>query len=219
MKQSTLARIEQSKVITVIRTTSLDNVEAVIQALLDGGIRAFCVSTTISQPYKVIETLVKKHGKDVLVGASAVFDGEVAQKAINAGAEFIVSPFTDQDVISVCDNNGTFVVQGASTPTEIMEAVRLGSGMVNVFPAEHLGGAPYLKALKASLPSAVKLAASGDIGAGNISQYMKVGLSAVFVSNAVVQKNFVRGSDWDAIRDRAEKLLHVMEPRRTVKSS
>src|SRR3989338_1622322 len=208
MNQETYKQIDEHKLLALIRTTVPEDSEALIGALLEGGIRLFGVSVSIPQSYRLIENLAKKEG--VLVGASSVLDGEVAQRAINAGAKFVMSPYTDKDVILVCKNSDALVIQSALTPTEVMDAVTLGVDIVEVYPVDLFGGSAYIKALKGPLPSP-KLIPSGGITLDNAMDYIKMGVTAIVLSDGILEKSLIRADSWDTIRDRAKQLVEKVE--------
>ncbi len=216
MNQDTFKQIDDNKLLAFIRTSVPEDSEALIGVLLDGGIRLFEVSVNIPHSYRLIENLAKKEG--VLVGAASVVDGEIAQRAINAGAKFVASPYTDKDVIYVCKNNETLVIQSALTPTEVMDAVRLGVDIVEVYPADLFGGPAYIKALKGPLPSP-KLIPSGGITPENALEYLKLGVTALVLSDGILEKSLIRADSWDTIRDRAKQLVEKVESLKAVKSN
>jgi 2-dehydro-3-deoxyphosphogluconate aldolase/(4S)-4-hydroxy-2-oxoglutarate aldolase len=158
---------EENKFVAVIRTSSHEDAETMLQAVTAGGIKILEITTTIPQSMKLIENWSKKEG--LLVGAGTVIDGELAQRAINAGAKFISSHYTDREIASVAKNSETFLIQGGVTPTEAVNAWQLGADFVKVYPAEFFGGPQYIKALKGPLPF-IKFVAAGEITAENASR-------------------------------------------------
>lgn len=214
MNEDVLRQIEDHKLVAFIRTSVPEDCEALIAALLEGGIRLFEVAVTIPQSFKLIESLAKREG--ILVGAGSVQDGEIAQRAINAGARFVVSPYTDKDVIYVCRNSDTIVIQGAVTPTEVMDAVRLGVDIIEIYPVDFFGGPAYIKALKVPLPS-LRLMPSGGVTVENAIDYIKLGVTALVLSDGVLDKSLIRANSWDAIRDRARQLAEKLESFKAVK--
>jgi 2-dehydro-3-deoxyphosphogluconate aldolase/(4S)-4-hydroxy-2-oxoglutarate aldolase len=215
MKENTFKEIDDHKLVAFIRTSVPEDTEQVVNALVEGGIRAFQIAVSIPQCFKVIENLAKRDS--LVVGAGSVHDGEIAQRAINAGARFIVTPFTDKDVIYVCMNSDTMVVQAAATPTEAMSAVKLGVDLVEIYPVDLLGGPAYIKALRGPLPS-LKLAASGGITVENAFEYVKLGVTAVVLGSGVIEKSLIRANNWSEIRERARQLTEKIDSLKTVKS-
>ncbi len=204
---SSLKWFDDYKFVAVIRAASADDAEAMIKAASEGGIRIFEISLQTSQAIRLIENYSKKD--NYLFGAGTVTDGEMAQRAINAGAKFISSHYTDKDVITVAKNKDIFVIQGASTPTEAVNAFHLGADLVNIYPASFLGGPAYLKFLRGPLPF-LKLAASGDITADNAFDYLKY-TSAVYLDKALFDKSLVRSHSWSEIKLRAKQLTQRLD--------
>lgn len=209
MVSETLKQIEERKLIAFIRTSVPEDTESVIQALYEGGIRPFAVSTAISHWVRVLEGLLKREG--VVPGVASVLDGEVAHRAITLGAKFIMSPCTDKDVVNVCKNSDTLVIQAATTPTEAMDAVRLGVDLVEVYPVDLMGGHNYIDALRCHLPF-LKLVASGGITVDNALDYLKEGATAVVLANGLIEKSLLRSNNWPAMRERAQSLVAKLEP-------
>lgn len=204
---SPLKLIEENKLIAVIRSSSASDAEAMINAAMEGGFRIFEISLQTPQTIRLIETYAKREG--VLIGAGTITDGEMAQRAINAGAHFLSSPYTDRDVISVAKNNNTFVMQGAVTPTEIMNAYQLGADLVMVYPIAPSGGPQYLKALRNALPSR-KLVAAGGVSLDNLFEYLKDSI-AVCVKQSLFERPLVRTDNWKEITERAREFSKKLE--------
>ncbi len=202
-----LKLIEENKLIAVIRSSSADDAEEMIKAALAGGFRIFEVSMQTPQATRIIEAYAKKDG--VLVGAS-VTDGEMAQRAIKAGAEFVSTPYTDREVISVAKHNGCFVIQGALTPTEIVNAYQLGADLVMVNPIASSGGPQYLKSLRNALPSQTKLIVAGGVNLDSVFDYLKDSV-AVCVKQSLFERPLVRTDNWQQITERARQFSEKLE--------
>lgn len=205
---------EENKFIAVIRTGSNEDAEKMIEAVTAGGIKIIEITTTIPQAFKLTETWSKKEG--LLVGSGTVLDGELAQRAINAGAKFISSHYTDREITSVGKNNDTFLIQGAATPTEAMNAWQLGADIINVYPAEFYGGPRYLKALKGPLPF-IKFMASGEITPENAFDYLKHAY-AVALNHTFFDKSLIRSNNWAAITEKTRLLTQKLESLKVSKS-
>ena len=210
---SILKTIEENRLIAVVKSSSAKDAEAMIQAAMDGGFRIFELSMQVPQATRLIETYAKRDG--VLFGAGTVTDGEIAQRAINSGAHFISTPYTHRDIIRVAKNNNTFVVQGAVTPTEIIEAYELGADLVMVYPIAPAGGPEYLKALRNAVPS-LKLMAAGGITLENVFDYFKDSI-AVCVKQSLFEHSLVRTDNWKEITERARQFNEKLETARVSK--
>ena len=198
---------EEHKFLAVIRTSSNDDAEELLKAVTAGGIKIFEIAMTTPQATRLLESWSKKEG--LLVGAGTVTDGEMAQRAVNAGAKFISSHYTDREVVSVAKNNDTFLIQGAATPTEAVNAWQLGVDMVKIYPVESFGGPAYLKSLKGPFPF-VKLIASGQITPENAFDYLKYSC-AVALDQAFFDKTLIRSHHWSEVTDRARQVTQKLE--------
>ena len=191
----------------VIRSGSSDDAEKMIRAAVNGGIKIFEISMQTPQAARLIEQYAKKDG--LLFGAGSVSDGEMAQRAINAGAKFLASHYTDKDIVTVAKNNDIFVIQGAFTPTEAFTAYQLGADLVKIYPAGVAGGPEYLKRLRGPLPF-VKMSAAGDVTLENAFEYLKYCVS-VSLGKGLFDKQLVRSDSWAEITERAKQFTQKLE--------
>lgn len=202
-----LKGFEEHKFVALIRSGSAEDAEAMIKAASAGGFRIFDISTQTPQALRLIEAYSKKEG--LLVGAGSVPDGEMAQRAINAGAKFLSNPYTDRDVINVAKNNNTFVIAGVMTPTEAFAAFQFGADLIKIYPAGLAGGPAYLKAVRGPMPF-LKLMAGGDVTLENASEYLKHCL-AVSVGKSLFDKSLIRSDKWSEITERARQFTQKLE--------
>lgn len=211
----TLKFFEENKFVAVIRTSSHEDAEEMLRAVTQGGIKILQITLTIPQATRLIENWTKQEG--LLVGAGTVTDGEMAQRAINAGARFLTSHYTDRDVISVGKNNNTFLIQGAATPTEAVNAWQLGADLVKIYPVHSYGGPAFARALKGPLPF-IKFLASGDVTLENAFDYLKYAC-AVSLNQAFFDKALVRSNNWSEITERARQLTQKLDSLKAVKNA
>ena len=204
---------EEHKFVALIRSGSADDAEAMIKAAAAGGLRIFDISAQTPQAIRLIETYSKKD--NYFVGAGSVLDGEMAQRAINAGAKFLSNPYTDRDVINVAKNNNTFVIAGATTPTEAFNAWQFGADLVKIYPAGLAGGPAYLKAIRGPLPF-LKLIAGGDVTVENAPEYLKHCV-AVSVGKSLFDKALIRSDKWSEITERAKQFTQKLESLKVAK--
>lgn len=199
---------EEQKIIAVVRASEHGDADAIAKALVDGGIKILEITPNVPQCTKLIEGLAKLN--QVCVGLGSVTDGEQAYRAINAGARFISSHYTDRNIFTVCKNNNVTVIQGASTVNESIEAYNLGVDLVKIYPANFLGEAPFINRLKRSFPF-LKLVPSGGITLENFLDYIKVGASACVVGRSLSDKSLIRAHQWSEITERAKQLVQKLE--------
>lgn len=211
----TLKFFEENKFVGVVRTSSNEDAEEVLRAVTEGGIKIVEITMTVPQATRLIENWSKKEG--LLIGAGTVTDGEMAQRALNAGAKFLASHYTDREVISVGKNNGTFLIQGAVTSTEAVNAWQLGADLIKVYPVEAFGGPRYLRSMKGPLPF-LKLMASGEITLENAFDYLKYAC-AVAIHQPVIDKALIRSHHWQEITERVRQLTQKLESLKVPKNS
>jgi 2-dehydro-3-deoxyphosphogluconate aldolase/(4S)-4-hydroxy-2-oxoglutarate aldolase len=173
--QQTLQTLLETKIVAIVRSPSSAELVQVARALFDGGIRAIEVTFTVPNAIRVLEQIAAELGQDIVLGAGTVLDAETARLAILAGAEFIVAPNTNAEVIQMCRRYSKVVIPGAFTPTEVVHAWELGADIVKIFPAE-VGGPAYIRALKAPLPH-IRLMPTGGVNLQTVGDFLKAGAS------------------------------------------
>lgn len=206
-KAETIARIIDGGVIPVIRASSHGEALAVIDAIAAGGITTIEVTMTVPDAVTLIARLSERD--DLLIGAGSVLDHETARECIDAGAEFIVSPATNFDTILYCNDAEIVVIPGALTPTEIRNAWDAGADFVKVFPADSMGGAKYLKALKAPMPD-IKLIPTGGVNLSTAADFIRAAAEAIGVGADLVDLKAVREGRARAITAAARRYLEIV---------
>lgn len=212
-KSETINRIIQTGLIPVIRAESSDIAMRAIDAIKEGGVSVLEITMTVPGAVRVIEELAKRFGADAVVGAGTVLDAETARICILAGAQFIVSPALDLGTISCCRRYGIPVVPGALTPSEVVTAWKAGADFVKIFPANALGGASYIKALKAPLPQ-VELIPTGGVSLATAADFIKAGAAALGVGSDLVDTKALRAGDGKVITERARQFIEIVKSAR-----
>lgn len=213
MKNEITAKIKEEKIIAIIRHLGAKDAEALCEALYKGGIRlaeiTFDPAGTIpaEETAKTISVLREKFSGKMLIGAGTVLDMDYARIAIGAGAEFIISPNTDPDVIRYTKECGRVSIPGAMTPTEVVSAYRAGADFVKVFPSDTLG-LKFIKALRAPLPH-IPLIPTGGINTGNIADFLSAGAAAVGIGSNLSRNDLVKAGRLDEITALAEEYLRA----------
>ena len=198
--------IAEVGIIPVIRAPSADAAVAVVEALLQAGLTVAEITMTVPNAIDAIAAVAKRFARHVLVGAGTVTDAKTARRAIDAGADFIVTPCLVPDVIDTARRADVAVLPGALTPTEVFEAFRLGGDMVKVFPAQNVGGAAYLRALRGPFPD-IPLVPTGGVTLENIREMFDAGAAAVGVGSELVSKDALARRDYAAIGALASQFL------------
>lgn len=210
-KQEVGARICEGGVIPVIRASSHEEALAVIDAIAAGGITTIEVTMTVPNAVELIRKLSDR--EDLLIGAGSVLDPETARECIAAGAQFIVSPATNFDTILYCNEAGIAIMPGALTPTEVVNAWDAGADFIKIFPADSMGGAKYLKSLKAPLPQ-IKLIPTGGVSQSTAADFIKAGAEAVGVGADLVDIKAIKEGRAGDITEAAKKYLEIVREAR-----
>jgi 2-dehydro-3-deoxyphosphogluconate aldolase/(4S)-4-hydroxy-2-oxoglutarate aldolase len=203
---SVVDRIREVGILPVVRAASSDEALAAVEAIREGGIPVLEITMTVPGAVKIIKDLVLRLGDDALVGAGTVIDSDTARACVDAGASFIVSPALDIPTIETCRILGVPIFPGAMTPTEVLTAWKAGADAVKVFPANAVGGATYLKSLKAPLPQ-IELIPTGGVSLKNIADFIHAGALAVGVGADLVDVNAIRNGDAASITAKAREYV------------
>jgi 2-dehydro-3-deoxyphosphogluconate aldolase / (4S)-4-hydroxy-2-oxoglutarate aldolase len=193
-------------IIPVIRASSADTAIRVIEALVSAGLPVAEVTMTVPNAIEAIAAASRRFGGDVLIAAGTVTDGATARRAIDAGAEMIVSPCLVNEVIEVARSHDVAVVSGALTPTEILAAVTAGADLVKVFPANSVGGPAYLRALRGPFPD-LQLVPTGGVTLDNVGDFFRAGAVAVGVGGELVSRELLDKGDYAAIAAMAARFI------------
>ncbi|HEV7373137.1 MAG TPA: bifunctional 4-hydroxy-2-oxoglutarate aldolase/2-dehydro-3-deoxy-phosphogluconate aldolase [Pyrinomonadaceae bacterium] len=208
-KSQTVHQIRETGIIPVVRAASADEAMRAIDAIKEGGISVLEITMTVPGAVRVIEEVIARYGSDALVGAGTVLDAETARTCILAGAQFVVSPSLDMGTIACCRKYGVAVMPGALTPTEVVQAWAAGADFVKVFPAGALGGATYIKTLKAPFPQ-VELVPTGGVSLKTAADFIKAGASALGVGADLVDVKALREGQGSLITERARQFVEIV---------
>jgi 2-dehydro-3-deoxyphosphogluconate aldolase/(4S)-4-hydroxy-2-oxoglutarate aldolase len=207
-----VARIRAVGIIPVIRAPSAELAIAAVDAIRAGGIDVVELTMTVPNALSVIEQVVARHS-DALIGAGTVLDAETARACMLAGARFIVAPIVDRPTIRACRTYGVPIAPGALTPTEIVAAWRAGADMVKVFPCSAVGGASYIKALRAPLPQ-IELVPTGGVTAATVGDYIAAGACAVGAGADLVDLARLSRGDHAGVTDNARRYVAAVQQAR-----
>lgn len=206
-REDIIERILETAVIAIVRLDDGSQLGAVAEAIQAGGIDVIEFTMTTPGALDAIAEAAA-NSKGVLIGAGTVLDADTARKAIDAGAEFIVSPATDPRVISAAHEHDKAALPGAYTPTEIVRAIELGADLVKLFPAGMLGP-NYIKAIKGPLPHA-RLLPTGGVSLENAAAFFKAGAAAIAVGTELVNNQLVRDGNFEAITRTAHQFAQIV---------
>lgn len=210
MNNSELERIlAEDRTLAVVRAKAIPDAARLAEALAKGGIRTLELTFTTPDVTRHLRRAAETAGDHgAVVGVGTVMAATQAREAIDAGAQFLVTPGLRPDVAAVAREAGVPISLGAMTPTEVATALDLGSEIVKIFPARQLGP-QYLKDLQGPFPR-IKLLPSGGVDAGNARGYLDAGALAVCCGTSVVPPAAVDAGDWDDITARAKAFVQAL---------
>ncbi len=213
-KRDIFNRMIEEGLIPVVRVTSAQEAMDVADAIKEGGVSFIEITMSVQGAIDVIKELTKKYKDDIVMGAGTVLDTETARAALLAGAQFIVSPTLNLDLISLAHRYSAVVIPGAMTPTEILAAWNAGADMVKVFPAAQLGGPEYLKAIRGPLPQ-ILLVPTGGVNLQNAGAFIKAGATALGVGGELVDKKAIQEKKFQVITENTRAFLKAIKEART----
>lgn len=205
----TIKKIEENKIIVIVRGVDSDKLISLSQAMYDGGIRL--VEFTYDASGKIsdeeiaanIQKVAEHFKGKMIIGAGTVLTEKQVELTKKTGGKFIISPDTYPEVIKKTKELELVSIPGAFTPTEIATAKRLGADFVKVFPVNYMGS-KYIKDIKAPL-SNVKLLAVGGINADNMKEYFDAGAAGIGIGSGVVDKAKISAGDFEGITELAKR--------------
>ena len=180
------------------------------EAVCKGGISIVEITMTVPGAVDVIRELAKGSGKEILIGAGTVLNAEMARRCLDAGAEFLVSPGFNHDMVELAVREGKLVMAGALTPTEVITAWEAGADFVKVFPCGQVGGAKYIRALKGPLPQ-IPLVPTGGVNLNTAAEFIEAGAAALGVGGELVQAEALTAGKTEVIVENARKFLEIVK--------
>src|SRR5213593_2128888 len=207
-KESQLQQVLDCGIVAVVRSPDSQQLVEVCRALADGGVPVVEITMSVPNALDVLRQVRQALGDRVLLGAGTVLDAETARAVLLAGAEFIVAPTLNLDVIRLCRRYDKLVIPGAFTPTEILTAWEAGADIVKVFPADVLGPA-FFKAVRAPLPQ-VRLMPTGGVDLGTAADFLRAGACCLGVGGQLIEPKAVAERNFDRIRDLARQYAAIV---------
>lgn len=207
--EEVIRKIGDIGIVPVVRAASVEEANRAIEAICAGGIPVVEITMTIPNAVSVIREVAKQRGNDVLIGAGTVTNAEQAETCLRAGAQFLVSPGLAVSVLSVARANQKLAIPGALTPTELMHAQDQGAHLVKIFPCGNVGGAKYLKSLKAPFPKA-NLIPTGGVNAANAADFIAAGAFALGVGADLVDATALHEGNLEKITSAAKELVDAI---------
>jgi 2-dehydro-3-deoxyphosphogluconate aldolase / (4S)-4-hydroxy-2-oxoglutarate aldolase len=211
-KAEVCLRIEESRIIAVIRAATPTLALAAANAAAEGGVSVIEITMTVPGALEAIREL-SRSALHLLVGAGTVLDASAARECLEAGARFLVSPGFDRATVELARREGILMMAGALTPTEILEAWRAGSDFVKIFPCGYLGGASYLQTLKAVLPQ-VPMIPTGGVNLKTAGPLLEAGAAALGVGGELISGAALQAGDFRKIATTARHFLEIVKNHR-----
>lgn len=213
-REQGLQQIKKTRLIAIARGVKRKQIVPAAEALLQGGITVMEVTLNTPDALMMIQDLQERLGDRMYIGAGTVLDSDDAQEAVRAGASFLVTPNTDEDVIRYAAEEGIPIFPGAMTPTEIVRAWKAGATAIKIFPSSGLG-LPYLKELMAPLDR-IPMIAVGGIREDNVREYLNIGCYAVGVGGSLISLKEIDNGNYTALRDKAARLTRQIQAASTM---
>jgi 2-dehydro-3-deoxyphosphogluconate aldolase / (4S)-4-hydroxy-2-oxoglutarate aldolase len=207
-REPQLRHVLECGIVAVVRSPDSQQLVEVAEALAGGGVTVIEITMTVPGALDVVRQVRKALGDRILLGAGTILDAETARAALLAGAEFLVAPTVNRDVIRLCRRYGKLVMPGAFTPTEILTAWEAGADIVKVFPAEVVGPA-FFKALRGPLPQ-VRLMPTGGVDLNTAADFLRAGACCLGVGGQLVEPRAVAERNFDRIRDLARQYVNLV---------
>jgi 2-dehydro-3-deoxyphosphogluconate aldolase / (4S)-4-hydroxy-2-oxoglutarate aldolase len=202
-----------SGAVAVIRLADASKLIKVAEAIYKGGVSAIEITMTVPDAINVIKNACREIGSYMNVGVGSVLDPETAQKAIDAGANYVVSPIFKKEIIEVAHSNGVPAMPGAFTPTEIQMAFEAGADIVKVFPADVVGMA-FFKGILAPMPH-LKLMPTGGVSLTNAGDWLKAGACLIGVGSALLDKKAIETGNYKVLTENAKILMGSISKAKT----
>lgn len=208
-KETQLRHILDTGIVAVVRSPDSQQLVEVVRALADGGVTVVEITMTVPDALGVLRQVRQALGDRVLLGAGTILDSETARAALLAGAEYLVAPTLNLEVIRLCQRYSKLVMPGAFTPTEILTAWEAGADIVKVFPADVVGPA-FFKAMRGPLPQ-VRLMPTGGVDLNTAADFLRAGACCLGLGSQLVEPRAVAERDFDRIHDLARQYVAVVK--------
>ena len=208
-------KILEEKIVAIIRVSDSSKVIPTANAILKGGIKCIEISLNTPDAFNRITELSKIEG--IIPGAGTITDKKMAIRAIEAGAEYVVTPISKKEIIDACHRLDKPVFSGAFTPAEIFQAHQWGADVIKVFPAETLGIA-YIKAVNTPFPE-IKLMPTGGVTPDNIDKWFDMGAVCVGAGGRFTKADIIENCEWGRLakiaKEFTDNIYHYKANRKT----
>jgi len=204
--------IKNTGIVAIMRGIGEEEALHTVEALCNAGVKAIEVTFNTRGADKIISSLLDRFKGDIIVGAGTVTNPAIAAKAVECGAEFVLAPNTDAEVVEVVKNYGKVMVPGAFTPTEVLKCHDMGADIVKIFPVSAVGP-KYIKDLRGPYDN-IEMMPVGGVDVSNAREYIKAGSIAVGAGGSLIRKDFLAKGNYNAIEELAEKFIYEINSAR-----
>jgi 2-dehydro-3-deoxyphosphogluconate aldolase/(4S)-4-hydroxy-2-oxoglutarate aldolase len=211
-KANILEKVKELGLLAVIRGPSAELTVKMVEALVEGGVLGIEITYSTPNAEEVVRTLSKYYGSKILLGMGTLTNIEQPQSALQAGANFLVSPICEPQLVQAMVATGLVCMAGAFTPTEVFQAYNLGVDVVKVFPGS-LGGPAYVKSLRGPFPY-IPMMPTGGVSAGNVADWFAAGVVAVGAGSELCPPQLARDGKFAEISQRAAEFIQVVKSAR-----
>lgn len=185
-------------IVGIIRGNTFEEIKEILPVFIDAGLSTIEITLNTPAATEIIRYATEQYAGELNIGAGTVCSEDDLERALGAGAQFIVTPIINDAVIKSCVKAGIPIFPGAFTPTEIYQAWELGATMVKVYPATSLG-ASYIKDVKAPLDK-IKLLPTGGVNKDNLAEFMKAGADGLGIGGQLFHKQHIADKNWAALK-------------------
>lgn len=204
-----IEQLTAAPIVPILRKVPYEKSAAIVNALIEGGVTSIEVTMESDRAEEIIAETVHAHGNRVLVGAGTVLNVDDCRRAIEAGAQFIVTPALDEEVVTYAVEQGVPIIPGVFTPSEMMRAINLGAEAIKLFPASVVGPA-FIKDVKGPLGH-IPIMTTGGITLETAADYIGAGAAAVGTGSALLKKELIASSDWEGLKRETVKWLEAVQ--------
>jgi len=205
-------KVKELGLLAVIRGPSPELTVKIVEALVAGGVSGIEITYSTPDAEEVVRTLCGKFGDSIILGMGTLTKPEQALSAKAAGANFLVSPICEPNLVREMVSSGLLTMAGALTPTEVLQAYNLGADVVKIFPGS-LGGPAYIKALKGPFPY-IPMMPTGGVNAGNVREWFATGVVAVGAGSELCPPQLAKEGKFDEITKRAAEFVQTVKSAR-----
>jgi len=210
-KLDVIKKMKEEGIVAVVRAESKEKGEKLIDAIVNGGIKFIEITMTVPGAVDIIKELSEKYkGTDVVIGAGTVLDSETARMVILAGAQFVVSPCFDEDMVKLCNRYRVAVMPGVMTVKEAVAGLEMGVDILKVFPGNAFGPS-IISAFRGPLPQA-QFMPTGGVDIDNIEQWIKAGAVAVGTGGSLTAG--AKKGDYELVTKTAKEFVDAVKKAR-----